>query len=499
MICRANNFNQGQTSIGMKVICFAILFATSFSWVNTCAQQHASGASSRPNIVLFIADDLAWNDISPYGNNVVRTPHLSRLSGESMKFTRAFAGSPTCGPSRSSMLTGLMPFRHGAHGNHSGVKEGTRSLAQYLQPLGYRVVIAGKLHVGPKEVFSFERISKTNIPEPGFEQKPGLNYDLNIHRVTEWLSQQDGSQPFLLIIADHSPHVVWPERSSYKPDEVDIPSVHVDTEDTRKSRARYYEDITKMDGNVGQLLQSLDNNKLSENTMVVFTADQGPQWPFSKWSLYEGGIRVPLLVRWPGHVQGGIATEAMVSQVDLLPTFVEVAGGDSPKDIDGKSFRKVLKGEEHTHRDSVFASHTGDGMMNRSPSRMLRTGRYKYILNLAPENEFHTHIDKAKDHDGGREYWDSWVEKAKIDTHAAAVLQRYHHHPAEELYDLEADPAEMLNLVTDPRHAELLVRFRKDLAAWRKMQGDFETGPEQLPQGSQAKGKAPIAPYVFLD
>ena len=137
--------------------------------------------------------------------------------------------------------------------------------------------------------------------------------------------------------------------------------------------------------------------------------------------------------------------------------------------------------------------------MNRSPSRMLRTGRYKYILNLAPENEFHTHIDKAKDHDGGREYWDSWVEKAKIDTHAAAVLQRYLHHPAEELYDLEADPAEMLNLVTDPRHAELLVRFRKDLAAWRKMQGDFETGPEQLPQGSQAKGKAPIAPYVFLD
>jgi uncharacterized sulfatase len=233
--------------------------------------------------------------------------------------------------------------------------------------------------------------------------------------------------------------------------------------------------------------------------MVVFTADQGPQWPFAKWSLYEGGICVPLLVRWPGQVQGDTATDEMISQVDLLPTFVEVAGGNSPGDIDGMSFLKVLKGDQHTHRDRVFASHTGDGMMNRSPARMLRTGRYKYILNLAPENEFHSHIDKAKDHDGGREYWDSWVEKAKVDKHAAAVLQRYHHHPAEELYDLEADPHETVNLATDARYHDLIVGFRNELAAWRKSQQDLETGPEQLPGKGQAKAKAPIAPYVFLD
>lgn len=452
-----------------------------------------------PNIVLFIADDLGVNDISPYGNQVVKTPNLDRLSTESLRFTHAFAGSPTCGPSRSTILTGLMPFRHGAHGNHSGVKENTKSIVQYLQSLGYKVAIAGKLHVGPEEVFAFERISKTNVPEPGFEKKPGLHYDLNMDPVDTWLSKQKSDRPFVLIVADHSPHVVWTEKSTYDPAEVDIPSVHVDTEETRKSRARYYEDITKMDHNLGRLLGSLEKHHLSENTMLVFTADQGPQWPFAKWSLYDDGVRVPLMIRWPGQVNPGSQTDAMVSQVDLLPTFVEIAGGNAPENIDGKSFLPVLKGKKNTHRDVVFATHTGDGMMNRSPSRMLRTKQYKYILNLAPEGVYHTHMDKAKDHDGGREYWDSWVEKAKTDQHAAAVLQRYHHHPAEELYDLEADAHEIHNLAADRTYAKMITRYRKQMAAWRQSQGDAETGPEQIKPPASSKGKAPVAPYVFLE
>jgi uncharacterized sulfatase len=139
--------------------------------------------------------------------------------------------------------------------------------------------------------------------------------------------------------------------------------------------------------------------------------------------------------------------------------------------------------------------------MNRSPARMLRTDRYKYILNLAPQNVYHTHMDKAQDHDGGREYWSSWVEKAKTDKHAAAVLQRYHHHPEEELYDVEADPDEVHNLAADPKHKKMIEEFRKEMAVWRKAQGDFETGPEEIkPEEESPKGKRkPAAPYVFLD
>lgn len=463
--------------------------------------QSGEKTSTRPNIVIFIGDDLGVDDIGPYGNSVVKTPNLDKLSRESILFTRAFAGSPTCGPSRSTLFTGLLPFRHGAHGNHSAVRENTRSLVQYLQPLGYRVVIAGKLHVGPEEVFAFQRISHTNVPEPGFEEKPGLHFDLNMGPVDTWLSEQHGQQPFLLIVADHSPHVVWPEKSGYTTKEINIPAVHIDTEQTRKARARYYEDITKMDDNLGKLLHSLDKHNLADNTMMVFTADQGPQWSFAKWSLYDDGIRVPMMIRWPGQVEAGSRTGAMISQADLLPMFVEVAGGKAPADIDGQSFLNVVTGTADTHREVVFASHTGDGLMNRSPARMLRTVRYKYILNLAPENIYHTHMDKARDHNGGREYWRSWIEKSKTDKKAAAVLQRYHHHPEEELYDVEADPDEMNNLAYDPKYKKTVEGFRKEIAVWRKTQDDFETGPEEIkPEEESTKDrKKPAAPYVFLD
>jgi uncharacterized sulfatase len=188
----------------------------------------------------------------------------------------------------------------------------------------------------------------------------------------------------------------------------------------------------------------------------------------------------------------------MVSLVDLLPTFIDVAGATPPDDIDGKSFLPVLRGERDTHRSVIFATHTGDGMMNRSPSRMLRTARYKYILNLAPENEYHTHMDKADDHDGGREYWTSWLERAKTDKHAVSVLERYHRHPVEELYDLDADPDEKNNLAVDNKHAALIRQYRKELTIWRKHQGDYETGPEKLDL-SPLKDKTPVAPYVFLE
>lgn len=453
--------------------------------------------AKRPNIVLFIADDLAAEDIRPYGNRVVQTPNLDRLAGESLLFTKAFASSPTCGPSRSSLLTGLMPFRHGAHGNHSGVTEGTLSLAHYLKPLGYRVAIAGKLHVGPESVFPLEHVSRTNVPEPGFEEKPGLNYDLVMAPVDKWLAGQKREEPFMLIVADHSPHVIWPEKASYSPGQVDIPSRHIDTRETRLSRARYYTDITKMDGNVGKLLQSLEQHGLSENTIVVFTADQGPQWPFGKWSLYDYGIQTPLMVRWPGQVKTA-RTGALVSLTDLLPTFVEIAGGQAPETIDGQSFLPLLQGRQAAHRQTVFASHTGDRLMNRAPARMLRTDRYKYILNLAPEITYTTHMDKATDHDGGREYFPSWVEKAKTDPRAAQVLQRYHHRPAEELYDTQADPTEQHNLAADPRYAAMLKDYRVQMATWRSQQGDTETGPEKVDARRNQGGK-PVAPYVFLD
>lgn len=465
---------------------------------NAWAQKISKAKKTPVNIVLFVADDLGANDISPYGNKVVRTPNIERLANESLLFSRAFASSPTCSPSRASIYTGLMPFRNGAHANHAGIKEEVRTLPNYLKPLGYKVAIAGKLHVGPMSAYPFELIHDSNIPEPGYEDKGVLWTDLNMTPVDEWLSLNSKSKdPFMLIVNDHSPHVMWPEKAEYKASEVDIPSIHIDTEDTRKSRARYYTDISKMDGNVGKLLKSLEKYELAENTVVIFTCDQGPQWAFGKWNLYDYGIRVPLLIRRPGKINGGTETDALVSLVDLLPTVIELAGGVAPKEpeeIDGRSLLSLMSGEKNSHRDVVFASHTGDGTMNQCPLRMIRTTRYKYILNLAPETLYTTHIDKAKDHNGGRQYWQSWVNRSYENEHAASVLWRYHNRPAEELYDVQKDPDETRNLANDTHYEEIMKKFRSQMNQWRLQQGDQETGTYLFPK---TDNKEPVAPYIF--
>jgi uncharacterized sulfatase len=458
-----------------------------------CAQQRPA---RRPNIVIFIADDLGAHDIGPYGNKIVRTPNLDAFAAESMRFTSAFAASPTCGPSRSTIFTGLYPFKHGGHGNHSAVKPGTVSIVQQLKPLGYRIAIAGKLHVGPEESFPFERVSHSNVAEPGFEKNMALHWDLNMSAVEQWIGALKKDEPFVLIVCDHSPHVIWPEHATYDPKKIDIPAKHIDTEDTRKSRARYYTDITKMDGNVGRLMASLKQNDLQQNTMVLFTADQGPQWAFGKWSLYDFGVQVPLIIRWPSVLKPASKSEALISQADIVPTLVDLAGGKPVAKMDGKSFTDVLKGKPAVKRAYVYATHTGDNQMNRSPARMVRTKQFKYILNIAPEIEYNTHMNKATDHDGGREYWPSWIEKAKTDAHAKDMLDKYHHRPAEELYDVVADPLELHNLAAEATYAGTLKSLRSKVASWRKEQGDFETGPEKP---ADPNVKKPQVPYMFLD
>lgn len=459
----------------------------------------AALVAAPPNVVVFIADDLGANDVGPYGNRVVRTPNLDALAKSSLLFNRAFASSPTCSPSRASLYSGLLPFRNGAHANHAGVKQGVRTLPTYLQPLGYKVAIAGKSHVGPVDAFPFEQIHHSNVPEPGHEGQGVLWTDLNMKPVDEWISNAaTGTEPFLLVVADHSPHVYWPEESDYNPSAVDIPSIHVDTEDTRQARARYYADVTKMDGNVGKLLASLERNGLSENTVVIFTADQGPQWAFGKWNLYDYGVQVPLLIRWPGTAAKGAETDALVSLVDLLPTIVEAAGGTTPQQgaaIDGMSLLPLLRGEVSEVRDAVFASHTGDGTMNQAPMRMVRTARYKYILNLAPEITYTTHIDKSKVDGYGEEYWPSWVQRSYEDQKSAAVLWRYHNRPAEELYDVRQDPNETHNLAADPHYQGLLQNLRSRVEKWRQEQDDHETGVFEAPPRDPKS--PPIAPYIF--
>jgi N-sulfoglucosamine sulfohydrolase len=461
--------------------------------VLSCAASVAWAAAAPPrsHIVLFIADDYSWHDAGPYGASDTRTPNLDRLARESMRFDAAFAASPTCTPSRSALYTGCYPFRNGAHANHSLVRDGVRSLPWYMAELGYRVVIAGKTHIGPRAAFPFEYLEDSNVMPAG--KNHDLWTDLNTAAVDGLLKSHDrGARPLCLVVCAHSPHVYWPESDGYDPAKVTIPPYLLDTPETRAARCKYLTDVTWMDRQLGEVTASLERHGYAPDTLLAFMADQGAQFPFAKWDVYDAGIRVPLLVRWPGRVKAGSTTAALVSLVDLLPTIIDSVGGKPPADVDGRSFLPVLLGQSDRHHDAVFAAHTGDGQMNRSPQRCVRTPRFKYILNLAPDAPHKTHISDGAGVDG-KGYWDSWLMRAETDPAAAAAVKRYRQRPAEELYDLSADPYEQRDLAADPAHAATLAELRGKLRAWRVQQGE-DLSKVPMPEDAR-KGQIPYAKW----
>ena len=425
----------------------------------------AEVTNALPHLVLFLADDHGAPDAGCYGNTVVRTPHLDRLAEEGLRFDRAYCASPSCTPSRSALFTGLMPARNGAHPNHSSVRKGIRSLPHYLAPLGYRTVLFGKNHVSPQSAFPFEYVAG-RIPPAGPDQGSALD----TNALDRLLATHEPTRPLCLIVSSWSPHIPWPENDGYDREELELPPGSVDTPEARKALARYYTDVTQLDARLGSCLASLDRHGFTENLLFTYAADHGAQWPFAKWNLYEAGTRVPLIVRWPGHIKPGRTTSAMVSLIDLLPTFIEIGGGSSPEKIDGRSFAPLLAGETDTHRNAIFATHTGDGRINQSPMRAVRTDRYKFILNLHPERKYETHISRGVARDG-RDYWDSWLAAAIDDESAKRVVTAYAHRPAEEFYDLKRDPHERRNLA-DSLPASLKKNLRVKLADWRGQQGE---------------------------
>ncbi len=434
--------------------------------VSTALAAAPPAAAERPNVVVFLADDLSVTDGSPYGGKEIRTPNMERLAAAGMTLTQAFVASPSCAPSRAALLTGLFPMRNGAMLNHARPRVDIKKWPAYFRENGYEVAAIGKVaHYAQVQDYGFDHVSHFTY-----------HADECVNEAVKWLAARKLDKSLCLLVGTNWPHVPWPREIDYDPAKLTLPPTLVDTAETRLGRARYSQAVTDADRDLGLILDAAAKH-LGRDTFFLFTSDHGSQFPFGKWNCYDNGIRTPLVVAWPGRIKPGSKSEAMVSWIDLLPTCLEVTGakppatGRKPGEISGRSFLPVLQGEKQEHRDRIFTTHSGDGDMNRYPIRSVRTREWKYIRNLDPEAEHHTHVDKAAKGDG-RDYFDSWVEKAGTDAKAAAVVLRYHTRPAEELYDLRADPWELHNLGADPKHAEILARLRDDLDGWMKELGD---------------------------
>lgn len=228
-----------------------------------------------------------------------------------------------------------------------------------------------------------------------------------------------------------------------------------------------------MDERIGEVDRLLDTYGYADNTLFIYTTDHGSEWPHCKWTLYDTGIRLPFIARWPGKIPSATVTDAMISHVDFLPTLIDIAGGEQSEGLDGRSFKDVLCGQRTTFRDKIYGTHTRDGDMNVFPQRCVRDNKHKYILNLMPENTWTTHFTKVEGiPESHAEVWNSWVEKAKNDPKTAELVYLTQHHPVEELYDVQADPYEFNNIAFDVSSRPILEKMHADVRQWIQSQND---------------------------
>ena len=430
------------------------------------------GGPSKPNIVFMIADDCTFRDLGCYGGQA-HTPNLDRLATEGMRFTRCFQAAPMCSPTRHNIYTGIYPVKSGAYPNHTHVEPGVESIVHYMGALGYRVAQSGKTHVGPAPVFKWEKI-------------PGNN-DPNFEKVDAFLADcKKGEAPFCLLLCSNQPHTPWNkgDPSKYPPEKTQLPPYYVDTPETRDGMSRYLAEITYFDDQVGQALELLKKHGFADNTLFMVVSEQGNSLPFAKWTCYDSGIQSAMIVRWPGRVEPGAVNPAMVEYVDILPTFIDAAGGAPDPVLDGASLLPVLAGKQE-HKKYVFSEMTTKGIYFGSPHygiRSVRSERFKYIWNFSPDMEFKNACTRSKE-------FKSWVARADAgDANAATLVQRYKFRPEIELYDIVADPLEMNNLAGDPEYAATLKALRAELDQWMARCGD--KGQETEMAALEHMGKA---------
>lgn len=447
-------------------------------WWTLAAATACAAPTSRPNILLIVADDHGTDALGCYGNPVIKTPHLDALAADGMRFTRAFCTTASCSPSRSVILTGLHNHRNGMYGlqhdvHHFQSFDHVRSLPVLLAEAGYRTARIGKFHVAPEKVYAFQTVlSGGAANDPASLGRSPVEM---AEQARAFIATAD-ARPFFLYFAVDDPHrgnvvlpdgrpsfETWPKPNpfgnrpegypqitpvTYRPEEVLVPPFLPDNAATRAELAEYYQAVSRLDQGIGRLVRILRDAGRYEDTLIVYLADNGMAFPGAKTTLYEPGVRLPCIVRAPGRTKPGAVQTAMVSWVDLTPTLLEVAGALRPElKFHGRSFRAGLDGAPLADRDEVYASHTLHEITMYYPMRAVRTARHKLIHNLAHGLTFPFALDLVQS-----PTWIS-VQRAGGRLFGRRPVEAFLRRPEFELYDLQADPDESVNLAGSAAHA----------------------------------------------
>lgn len=419
----------------------------------------------RPNIVVIVADDLASYELSCYGGQNLTTPNIDRLAAEGVRFTNNYASCAMSVPIRASMYTGLYPVRHGSYQNHKNTYPGTKSITHYMPETGYRLGRTGKRHPGgAKGVYNFEEI-------PGFTVNcVSTTADYSVDGIREFMLRSE--DPFCLFVCSIHPHApwTWGDPDEFDRDKLVMSPQMVDTPGMREIFARYLAEVRSLDNEVGSVLDVLTEIGELDNTVVIFLGEQGPQYPGAKWTCWNPGQNSALVARYPSRIKAGSVNDAIVQYEDVLPTLLDIAGGDMPEGIDGRSFKEVLFDPNKEHRKYAYGIHNNIPEGTAYPIRSIRDKRYKLILNLTPEADYYEkHLMNPNAKAGP---WVEWNKGAEASGQGRFIRDRFVHRPAVEFYDMQEDPFEMDNLAGQKKYRKKIATLTAELYRWMEQQND---------------------------
>ncbi|NGP45440.1 sulfatase [Bacillaceae bacterium SIJ1] len=457
----------------------------------------------RPNIVFIMSDDHAAHAMSCYGSKINETPNIDRIANEGMRFDNCFCTNSICAPSRAAILTGKYNHECGVRTLDEPFDARQQSLPKIFQENGYQTAMIGKWHLGHGGISDPQGFDYWNVfVNQGFYHQPkmiemgeekvfqGYATDLVTDFSMDWLDNRDTDKPFLLFCHHKAPHRPWepdekhahmyedvhiPEPETFNDDyanrseaakaakmrmsdlrpkdlKEDIPEGLTPEEENSWRYQRYIKDylrcVASVDDNVGRLLDYLDEQGLTDSTIIVYTSDQGfflgdHGW-FDKRFMYEESLRMPFVIRYPQAIKAGSVSEDMILNVDFAPTFLTYAGIDVPADMQGVNFQTLLEGKTPDHwRDSMY---------------------YRYWMHCDHEHNVHSHYGiRTHTHKLIYYYGEAYGLAGSQDIPTA---------PEWELFDLENDPYEMKNVYGEPEYEETFQKLKAELEQLQRELGD---------------------------
>ena len=463
-----------------------------------CKEKVQVAAEKRLNVVLILTDDQGYH-LSALGTKGIKTPNADLLAKNGVLFTNSFAVVPSCSPSRSSIMTGMYPHANGHWRNtitpklsdsdkeftresssidDVGVHEYIQTLPELLQENGYFTAITQKFHMSPPWKFPYStRNEIQNNPE-------------EFKKVISEFIKDAGAKPFFIQANIAPPHrnldIHMNQFPEFLPniDSIETPPYLADTHAMREDLAKYYGSVQLADACAGSIIEVLREKGLLENTLIIFTGDQGEPYHRAKASPYYAGLHVPFIASGPGVKKDHI-TNSLISHIDIMPTILDYLKIDIPETVQGKSLKPLFSGSQNTveGRKYVFGEHNSHGPIRSEhfPSRIIFDGSFYYIQNLMHEKSYELPADLMLEKGWGNRSYQATLDAKETHPIQYKILKQLEKgRPFEELYNIENDPGQLVNLAGKEEYAEKQMELKNALENWRRATGDVADDPLEI-------------------